>query len=331
MDITMGEIIDALEKEIFIDSERTAYRERERLLKKFIDITWKQSLHIISESTKEDVIQTFYKTERVKHSLRQLSNYIAYLCHQLTRDNIIKYCDKQGILLTNSDIDISFLLAHSYYGNIEYDLYWISELKLYDAIGIANGSFEIERFSTYLPATYKHFENLTEKQILKNKFYSDFETTFNEIKICYKNNLLKACNLLLLTSIEGLVRKIGGVLVEKQNLRINPSDKKYNSLDSFLRNIPWEKDFKISVSEYRRITAKMDFDPDRSSSLLDDTNISLKDRLDFLRRRFKEDRDLILHGVENNFGKEWQTYINFKALEEVFETINYYLLKYKIQ
>ena len=52
--------------------------------------------------------------------------------------------------------------------------------------------------------------------------------------------------------------------------------------------------------------------------------INLKTRLDFLRRRFKDDRDLILHGVEHNYSTKWNLFLNFSALSHVYEVICYY-------
>jgi hypothetical protein len=62
----------------------------------------------------------------------------------------------------------------------------------------------------------------------------------------------------------------------------------------------------------------------RKREPLEEIKISFKDRLDFLRRRFKEDRDLILHGLEKDYGKEWNLFVNFSALNQVYETCEYY-------
>ena len=52
--------------------------------------------------------------------------------------------------------------------------------------------------------------------------------------------------------------------------------------------------------------------------------INLKTRLDFLRKRFKEDRDLILHGLESEYGSNWHLFINFSALAQVHKAVTYY-------
>lgn len=286
-------------------------------------------MQIITLASKEEKEISFYKESRIKESLKKLSDYLSYLVAELERHKIIAFCDKQNFLVSNFDIDIPFLIGHSYYGNIKYDLYWISDLKLYDAIGIAKGEFDIESFSNYLPETYQEIDSYIHKKVIKNSFYAVFQNTIQEIRNCYTNNLLKACNLLILTLIEGIVRKLGESLIEKQELVINKKSD-FNSLDSFLRKIPWKQDFEIMKSEYNRINAKFDFE-NKGESNFKKIEITLKERLDFLRRRFKEDRDLILHGLESDYGKKWQTYINLKALEQVFITVEFYQKKYKIK
>lgn len=322
---SVGEITDRLGKKIFSENERKSYIEREKILKKYIDLVLIQCVQIVTLSNKEE---SFYNKARIKDSLKRLVDYVYYLTNELDRKKIMAFCDKQKFLNLNYDIDIPFLIGNSYFGNIKYDLYWIPDLKLYDTLAIARGDFDIEDLSKYLPDTFEEIKILIAKVIHKNPFYEVYHNTIAEIEKCYTANLLKACNLLILTLIEGIVRKLGKYLIEKQGIEI---DKKgnYNSLDSFLRKIPWKRDFKVLNSEYNRLNAKFDFVNMHEKSFKE-VEISLKERLDFLRRRFKENRDLILHGQENDYGKKWQTFINFKALEQVFITVEYYQKKYEI-
>jgi len=54
---------------------------------------------------------------------------------------------------------------------------------------------------------------------------------------------------------------------------------------------------------------------------MEQVEISIKTRLDFLRRRFKENRNLILHGQETEYDKPYYGFINSAALCEVLKTI----------
>lgn len=327
MDVTVGEILQKLKTKIFNENELSVYREREETLKKFINIIFNHSVQIIELSVKENSKITFYKDLRIKRSLRRFSDYTAYLTNELDREKIINFCTKQRLFISsNYDIDTSFIVANSYYTSIKYDLYWMTDLKYIDVLDISVNKFKIENLSSYLPQTFSNFESKVLPFFKKDELFSEFKSTLKEIKQTHNAKLYRACNLLILTSIEGIVRKLGEFLIEKQNLDI--SDKsEYNSLDNFLRKIPWKEDFKIHKNTYDMISGDLDFV--KNSNPLEEIEITFKDRLDFLRRRFKDDRDLILHGLENDYGKEWHLFINFKALENVYTTAKYYRDKYK--
>lgn len=326
MEITVGEIQDKLDTQIFSEADPNPYLERERILKTYIDVVIKHCLQLVELKHEGDRKISHYKDFRIKRSLRRFCDYIAYLAEELDKDKIKTFCDKQKLFISNYDIDTSFIIANSYYGSIKYDLYWIYDLKYIDAFNIGVGKFKIEDLSKYLPTTFYKFEKEVIPYFKKQKRFTDYHSSLIEIQAAYKSKLYRSCNLLILVCVEGMVRKLGAFLIEKQNLQLSPKQE-YNSLDSFLRNIPWKLDFEISSTEYKMITGDYDFR--REGSSLDKIQIGLKDRLDFLRRRFKEDRDLILHGIESDFGKEWHLYINLKALENVFVTIAYYTEKYK--
>lgn len=328
MDITIGELDTKLTTDIFTESDNKQYIEREETLKKYINICFNHSIQLVELPHKERQKISFYKEHRIKRSLKRLSDYVGYLAHQLDKEKIIEHHSKQGFIsVSNLDIDTSFIIANSYYGSIKYDLYWIGNLKYYDALNIATGKFKIEDLSKYLPESYSNFKQNILPSFENLNILENFKGTLLEIQKTYENKAYRACNLRILTSIEGIVRTLGYYLIEKQELDINLNEK-FNSLDSFLRKIPWEKDYEITDTTFKLLTGDWDF---RRNDIepLKKIKIDLKQRLDFLRRRFKEDRDLILHGLESDYGKEWHLFVNFSALEQVYDTFAYYMKKYK--
>lgn len=328
MDITIGELEKKLTTDIFNEDERKQYFEREETLKRFINVCFNHSVQLIELSHSESRKISYYKEQRIKRSLKRLSDYVGYLANELNREKIIEFHNNQNfVAISNYDIDTSFIIANSYYGSIKYDLYWIGNLKYYDALNIATGKFEIDDLSKYLPGIYSKFKKNILPFFEKLKLLENFKGTLREISTTYENKAYRACNLLILTSIEGIVRNLGYFLIEKQELDIDIKQE-FNSLDSFLRKIPWEKDYEIGDTQYKLLTGDWDFRRDDVDPLKN-IQIDLKQRLDFLRRRFKEDRDLILHGLENDYGKEWHLFVNFSALEQVYETFVYYIEKYK--
>ncbi len=327
MDVTIGEIDQKLQKEIFDSEKEPNYKEREDILKRYINICFNTSLKLVELPLKEETSLSFYKQDRIKKSLRRLSDYIGYLTKELEKEKIIDFCSKKKFFISNYDIDLTVIISNSYYGAIKYDIYWIKSLKYLDALALSTNKFDIEKLSEYLPESIESFENEILPYFKNDEIFCDFYPVLKELKSTYKIESYRATNLLILTVVEGLVRKLGVYLKEKQNLDFDPDDKKFNSLDSFLRKIEWKKDFEISLNSYKLLNN--DFDYKKDNSLTDKIKISLKERLDFLRRRFKEDRDIILHGLQNDYGKKWNVFINISALEHVYDTIIYYRNLYK--
>jgi hypothetical protein len=56
---------------------------------------------------------------------------------------------------------------------------------------------------------------------------------------------------------------------------------------------------------------------------------SIKVKLQFLVRRFKEDRNSIIHGNYTDFDKGWKCYIYLAAIKKILETIKLYEEHYK--
>ena len=323
MEVTIGEIEEKLNKVIFQPPKKgtkSPYYQREKILKDYIDLCGKICIQLATLPEEKNKV-SFYKDKRIKKSLRRLTNYIAYLVGQLDERIIKEFCDKQKLFTNNYDIDLTFIFANSYYGNIKNDLYWISEITIHEALHLSTGHFKVKKLGEKLPDIYQVFK----KEILpfykSDKIFSEFYSILKEIDISYKNKTFRACNLLILTSIEGIVRKLGDYLIEKQNLIVSDYGQ-LNSLDSFLRKIDWKEDYEISETRYLLLSGDIDFNRKRGHS--ETITINLKNRLDFLRRRFKEDRDLILHGLENDYGKKWNLFVNLSALKHVFETCKYY-------
>lgn len=323
MEVTIGEIEEKLNKVIFqepAEGIKSSYLEREKILKDYIDLCSKICVQLATLPEEKNKI-SFYKNQRIKRSLRRLCDYIAYLVNELNIDKIKYFCDNQKLFITNYDIDLTFIFANSYYGNIKNDLYWISDITIHEALHLSSGHFKVEKLGEKLPSAYIKFKKEILPFLKNDKLFFEFYAISKEIDSSYKHKNFCACNLLILTSIEGIVRKLGDYLIDKQGLKVRNYNQ-LNSLDSFLRNINWKEDYEISETSYLLLSGDIDYN--RKREPFKKININLKNRLDFLRRRFKEDRDLILHGLESDYGKSWNLFVNFSALNNVYETCKYY-------
>ncbi|MDH5475088.1 MAG: hypothetical protein OEX22_05295 [Cyclobacteriaceae bacterium] len=199
---------------------------------------------------------------------------------------------------------------------------------------IAGTAKAINSLGRHLPRKIEKVKNNV-IPYLKESRYKRHVSSLEEVLNCSENNLNKACNLLLLTTIEGIVRDLAEFLNEKQNLKLDLNHPKFNSLDSLLRNGNWDDDYEIDEIELHTYTQSKEPILQNYSKPLSVSEkiqrlsnskikINLKTRLDFLRRRFKEDRDLILHGQTSEYGSKWHLFTTFSALWQVYLTIKHY-------
>jgi hypothetical protein len=330
--VTVGQLLDALKTNIFseipTDEFEKKCRQREKLIKQYLDTCGIIAHQHIEKPGLDFNTLSFWKKDRCKTCLKNISDYITELVLELNKEKIESYCKKVTPFSFRPvfDADLTLLTLNSYYGSVVADVYWISDLTVHEAMKIAGGKLTLESLGDRTPNRISQIKKDLEENKNKLVHYKDHIDTIHEAFECFQKKFYKAFNLLLLTSIEGLVRKLGIFLIEKQNLSADPFDNSYNSLDSFLRKIPWKEELKISrtqlallTSNYTRINYNDPLAP--RVDPLQKVNVSIKTRLDFLRRRFKENRDLILHGQETEYNKPFHGYINASALEEVIQAI----------
>lgn len=339
--LTFGELLDKLETDIFEKDSKdkfTSYcRKREDELKCAIDICGVMLHHHIEKPGLKGKID-FWKKEKIKDNIQNIWYYTFELNQKLNKESIEKNVKNQmsSILpiFINQEPDLVFLILHSYYGSILTDLNWIKDMPFQLTFGLASGYLNIEEIGKLLPkriAQLKRF--LDSENELVERYKSAFHS-IGELLVCYEHKCYKSFNVLAIVTIESLVRQFGKYLIEKQGLEIDTESDRYNSIDSFLRKIPWKDRIKYSKTSAKLWTSnsfklkekeKNDLNSeeiDHSDLLGKGVFLNYKERLDFLRRRFKENRDMILHGQEMIFDTDWQCYINVSALLEVLKTMN---------
>jgi hypothetical protein len=339
--ITIGQIIESLQTEIFASNSHNNFekkcREREEGIKNYIGIIGQIiNQHITQPESKENK-PSHWKKEKIKSCVQNLIEYAQELFDELNKNKIENYITRQNnmiIYIGSFTPNITLIIFNSYYGAIVNDIYWIKDLTIKHAMKISAGQIDIADLGKNTPHKIETIKNFLEKNNDTLKIYSNHIDTINEALQCYDNKHFKAFNLLLLTSIEGLTRSIGGFLIIKQKLDVNPYSDEYNSLDSFLRKINWKEDFVVEENDLAFYTGTYNRTKINIHSLTEldsetTIKISLKTRLDFLRRRFKENRDLTLHGQETEYNKPHIGFINASALYEVLKTVKHYLELYK--
>lgn len=334
--ITVGEISEKMQRNLFSSQPKNDFEkkclERELILKEYINVCFEICKQHIYKPELEGKKLSKWRRDAIHKCLKNLSDYIEELASSLDKDKIEKYIRYQAFpfIGLNADIDFMFLIQNSYYGSIISDILWTREITIHEAMELSGGKLDLNSLGNKLPNKIREIE----KEILpffnNHHFGKRHSDSLKEALQCYHRKYFKACNLLLMIAIEGIVRDLGEFLIVKQKLNIDLSSEQYNSLNNFLSKVPWESYYEIDsvqLSILQGVTENKRSDLRKSP--FETVKINLKTRLDFLRRRFKEDRDLILHGIESEYGKSWHLYVNFSALTQVKETIEYYDKLYK--
>jgi hypothetical protein len=331
--ISIADILNRPKIVLFPDNREDSFykncKAREEGIKETHRICLKSfNTHLFTFKEKENQLSKWEK-EKIKSCSGNLGDYLKYLTGELDKSKIEDYCSLADKL---SDRFIPFLpdwvllMVNSYQGAIETDLHWVSDLAIGDLFDISLGDFDFNKLERYLQNRFKEIEALCEK--LSSLAYVSARTdSICEVISSYRNNHIKASNLLMITTIEGLVRSLGIFLVEKQSLEnIDPLNKrKYASLDSFLQKIPWKSDIKLNSIKYGLITGNYSLNTTGDTSFV---MSNLTDRLGFLSRRFKEHRNVILHGENVEYANSLNTFLNSSALQEVLTTIEEYQILY---
>jgi hypothetical protein len=326
--VTVTDIFEKPKIQLFSNSPDTKFysncRERESQIKDTIRHTFRNfDTHVQILVQKRSELSK-WKREWMGSCISNLGNYLEELINELDRKKIEDYCkleEAMGDKFIPFMPDLVLLMINSYHGAVETDLHWVSDLTLADSIAISVGDFNFDKLQSYLPRRVIEVENLV-NELQSISHVNTRSNSIHEAIVCFKNQHYNASNVLLITIIEGLVRSLGIYLKEKQALSFDPTDKrKYASLESFLKKIPWKRDLRINDIKHGLLTGKLSI----NNSLNNDSNlINLTDRLGFLCRRFKENRNSILHGEETNYANALNSFLNLSALKEVLLTIREY-------
>lgn len=341
--LTIGEIIEKLKIRIFNFENPTDiqndYLERENGIKGTIDSCMVQMKDFaitpgLEKLTKRQKI----KTEKC---IENLSRYVKQLMEELDEDKIKIHCDNLKINKENPFIfslnrpfepDITFMLSNSFHIAIRTEILWSRRVTVLQAIKISKGELDLDDLGRHLPELLKKIKTDIMPNLKNFELYRPFSESIKEAIKCYDKKFFRGCNLILMITIEGMVRQLANFLSIPHGLGEEFSEDKYISLNSLLREVNWKKDIRIDETSLSLIIGKDKTLKEYKSGIESQDNeyllIDLNTRLDFLKGRFKDDRDLILHGSYQEYNKKWNLYLNFSAFEETYEICEYYLKKY---
>ncbi|HTI07700.1 MAG TPA: hypothetical protein VL832_04055 [Puia sp.] len=338
MPTTLQQLQDAWEIEIFpSDSDDEFVKlcaKREQHMKIFLNNCWKEiMLHTDMPSLSNKQLVGWRK-EKIDKNQKNFLLYLDELVEHLKKGKIEQYISENQNnkpLWFPFEPDVLLFTYNSYYGSVLTDIFWIGDLTVAHVIQISKRQLDLAILGKYVTGQIDKIKKLLAEH---KTIYANHDVpipTLEEAFTCHQRGLFKGFNLIMITTIEGIVRSFGEYLIKKQNI---VPEKISHSLDSFLKNTPWATDLEIDKIKYFSITGDYNYG-DRISQQAKrhpepkTIKVTYQTRLDFLGRGFKERRNLLAHGKEVEYENTLQGLINAAALVEILETIVEYTKTYK--
>jgi len=268
------------------------------------------------------------------------------------------------------------------------DLSWFKHHNIGEYLDYGFGKADETVFEKYLPYQLNCIIE-TKKFFFSKEYFKDDLILLDAILPLIETEKFIPANILIITMIEGIVRKFALLVYKKQNPEITDeaaNDFAYirnRSLEKLIKNSAWQKDIPISFDNFMleyahtdnptvtdfevmlkiqkmanaRIQKKLsDFrvmltqhmeNPKLSNEefktislnhlnelehesvyLMNQEDktvmISINVYFDFLAKKFKEDRNSIIHGKYSYFREKWKTLVYLTALQTLIEKINWY-------
>lgn len=168
---------------------------------------------------------------------------------------------------------------------------------------IQNPSISIEDVQHQIYNKYHSLESL----IIKGNWLSDYPIKFSEALVIYKDVNADSLNLLREKYSKHIVAKNN---IERKLKKFDENSKDQNMLLKY-------------VTELKNLSGNLMTDSDK------EIKINLAVMLDFLVRKYKDDRNQIIHGNFKNYNLKWKNYINFAAVVKIFDVFTEYNKFYK--
>ncbi|MCD8416114.1 hypothetical protein LNI90_11510 [Tenacibaculum dicentrarchi] len=335
----------------------------------------------------------------VEKNIKELKKIIFNLNKELSTTKLNAYTQNQissnkSSFLQNFDIQEHMnnmwfgsqkfeIMYYSPTFSIIHDLYWIEDGIVGEKIDVTLGKKSPDIYGKYLHDKLKLIECEIFPLLKSKKSLTDSQDIINTAITSIKKGNYSTGNILMITAIEGIIRKLCKHIYSLQNPNSSSKEvdnyiySQFLSLEKLLTQGDFKPDFEISIIDgyilnkhviseelekfenlyieflknndwiksnfddlsTKSIEAIKNGDKEKAIKILLDFQektslkpmninekvmISIKPRLQFLLRAYKEDRNLIIHGKYEEFNKKWKSYIYSSALCKVFDVIKSY-------
>lgn len=356
----------------------------------------------LAENTREKELNPkSWEREVHEKNIKQLKKIITQLKKKLTEKALVEYIKKaiepkyqvEQLYERMRESSLAFkIITFSPSYSVVNDLHWIDDGTVRNHIDIAIGEKSPEILGNYLGLKLQFAEAEIFPYLEKDDKYFQviniFTIALNQAK---KGNYL-ACNILLITGIESLVRLLAKFVYSNQNPEFSEEEvnhyiyERFLSLERLILKGDWKEDLLVTLADAIMMS---DYVHDASikkaieletkhleaqkklkerlkkfyTDILNESNnenqenvlkviedgqeeieafqhdlipineknigITFRTRLTFLCRRYKADRNKLIHGKFDTVDKKWKTYIYWTALKKVFLVLKEYNERYK--
>lgn len=259
------------------------------------------------------------------------------------------------------------LALFSAYTSIKHDVHWLGILDLRDLAKMMHEGKRPDDLTELFKYSTKAVKKDLPYLLNLEPFNSSQREIYSVAITCIEGGKFIAANLLLFPLIENLARSICLYVFKKQNPALSSETvsqklSKHTHLESLFRDSEWHEDFLISPFEaankfYYIENKEIDFSTrfillqmntteagklleqnrdtwqKMSETLLEQDKpsiqITIGQRLFLLSRRYRDERNIAIHGEGNGHEADWNALINLNILLDLKEVADYYVTKYK--
>jgi len=233
------------------------------------------------------------------------------------------------------DYDIFFLTPTF----ILEDILWVYGPTLRDVIEISLGRENKISLEKYLPTLITHITEDVLPYLSDKKEFRQRSILISEAMLAAESGFVNAANVLLMTSIEGVVRILAQHVLDAQGLQVKQYE--FSSLENLItlnhrdKNrksaLQWKDEIfndKESLYHYQRSIGEpfknilLKHEIDEVVHIKTFTNFS--ERFEFLVNSYKEERNIIIHGNKENFDEKWRYYLLLSAVSKTHNEIKHY-------
>ena len=249
-------------------------REELRNLKKYASSLKQENLRALQMSGLKR-----WERETIEYNIDKLKEIISECKYLSSKEEVNSYVDAKissenpSLIYEACNLNITLsklwrgailypqIARYSTVYSVGYDLNWLTDGTILQHFSIANGSDDLKILADeFLENNFDKIEGINRKYISNHYLYKDFFRVIQSILDRTKENDYLSSNIICMTTIEGLVRRLNYFIYKKQNVNSNEDDSlayaytEFTSLESLIMKSRLNDDYPVSILEANRLS-----------------------------------------------------------------------------